>query len=73
MMPKRTRFKYRVMPGGRRVVEPVDSVVHVDMSGTVAGILAEVGTDKRAAAYALEVERGAAKPRRTLIEKLEAL
>lgn len=70
---KRTRFKYRSLPGGRRIAEPADTVIHVDMAGTVSDILRDVGTDKRAAAYALDAERHAERPRVSLIRKLEEL
>lgn len=39
----------------------------------VADILAEVGDDKAKAEAALELEQGAARPRQSLVEKLEAI
>lgn len=69
----RQRFRYRILPGGRRTIEPVDSVVHVDMGGTVSDIMRDVGTDKRAARFALAHERSAKRPRVSLIERLEKL
>lgn len=60
-------IRYRVVPGGRRVVErPAETY-----SGTVAEIMDRVGRDAASARAALAAEQERDKPRATLVRKLE--
>ena len=58
-------WPYRTLPGGRRVR---------DYSGlTVAELTAAVGNDQSQAELALEQELDSAKPRKTVVDKLEKI
>jgi len=69
------RYRYVVDPGGRRRLElrRADAPATAANAGTAAEVLAWVGDDPEYAAAALETERNADKPRKTLISKLEAI
>lgn len=63
-------YRYRVLPGGRRVADRAESPL---IEGSAAEVLAAVGNDPAAARRYLEAEHASDKPRSTLIAKLEGI
>ena len=63
-------YRYRVLPGGRRVAERSVAPLVV---GTAAEVLEAVGADPVAARRYLDAENASDKPRATLIDKLERI
>jgi hypothetical protein len=79
-------IRYRVLPGGRRVVdaqvndvraitEPATASAPRDVTsdGSIDDVLRTVGNSKARAESALRSERAKSKPRSTLIRRLEKL
>lgn len=66
-------IRYRVIPGGRRVVDTESAPASPTSTGTVDEILGDVGDDSERASAALSAELARDKPRSTLVSKLEAI
>jgi hypothetical protein len=64
-------YKYRVLPGGRRVAER--TIVADTLAGTAADVLNAVGNDAIEARRYLDAELASDSPRKTLVAKLEKL
>lgn len=64
-------YSYRVLPGGRRVVER--RVVADTLEGTAADVLNAVGSDPLEARRYLDAEFERESPRSTLVAKLERI
>lgn len=63
-------YRYRVLPGGRRVADRAEPPL---VEGSAADVLAAVGNDPAAARRYLDAEQSSDNPRSTLIAKLERI
>lgn len=63
-------YRYRVLPGGRRVAERAVAPI---VDGTAADVLNAVGSDPMEARRYLDAELARESPRSTLVAKLERI